>query len=172
MSLGAYLVDDHFWSATAENWESEFLQMGVFVLLTIGLRQRGSSESKGFGKEDVDREPKARPGAPWAVRRGGWVLRVYRNSLSISLFLLFLISFAVHLWTSHNAFAEEQVAKGEAPLSLVEYSCDHQFWFESFQNWQSEFLAVFAIVVLSIFLRQHGSPQSKPVDAPHSQTGE
>lgn len=172
LSFGPYLFSDHFWSSTAENWESEFLQMGMYVLLTIGLRQRGSSESKKLDeKEEVDREPRPTPDAPWPVRKGGLWLALYRNSLSIAFALLFLLSFVVHLrssWRSHN---EELLAKGRAPITWSDHLGGHRFWFESFQNWQSEFLAVLAIVVLSIFLRQQGSPESKPVDAPHAETG-
>ncbi|HEX2617855.1 MAG TPA: DUF6766 family protein [Flavobacteriales bacterium] len=167
-----YLHGPHFLSATFENWESEFLQMGMYVLLTVGLRQKGSSESKTLdGKEEVDRQPKPHAGAPWPVQRGGWVLVLYRNSLSLAFFALFLLSFWLHLRGSYGTYVEEERARGLDPGPISSYLVDHRFWFESFQNWQSEFMAVAAIVVLSIWLRQWGSPESKPVDAPHSATG-
>lgn len=174
VNISGYLASGHFIEATFENWESEFLQMGLFVWLTIFLRQKGSSESKSCeGKEEVDRIPSARrKGAPWPVRKGGLWLAVYKHSLTISLFLLFIISFCLHFYGSlkdqnlHNLIEHK-------PLEVwTDYIVGDRFWFESLQNWQSEFLSVFAIVALSIYLRQQGSSQSKPVDAPHDETGE
>lgn len=174
VSLATYSTSGHFIQATFENWESEFLQMALFVVLTISLRQKGSSESKQLeGKEEVDREPDpGKKDAPWPVRKGGWVLGMYKYSLSIVLFALFIVSFILHLYGSLKDENEQLAMNGQPPESLSHYMVDSRFWFESFQNWQSEFLSVFAIVVLSIYLRQKGSPQSKPVDAPHDETGE
>lgn len=174
LSPEAYVQSGHFIQATFENWESEFLQMALFVVLTISLRQKGSSESKKLeGKEEVDREPSAkRPGAPWPVRRGGWILFLYKHSLSIILVLLFLASLVLHFHGSMTDENELRAHKGLPPENIRGYLADSRFWFESFQNWQSEFLSVAAIVVLSIYFRQKGSPQSKPVDAPHAETGE
>ncbi|HEY8938934.1 MAG TPA: DUF6766 family protein, partial [Cellvibrio sp.] len=150
-----------------ENWESEFLQMALYVMMTIFLYQQGSSESKKLeGKEAVDREPVAHPGAPWPVRRGGLVLVIYKNSLSLAFILLFLISFFLHAFGTMQQLNEEG-----ASLNLITVFAEDRFWFESFQNWQSEFLSVASIVFLSIYLRQKGSPESKPVDAPNSETG-
>lgn len=169
-----YFHSGHFIQSTFENWESEFLQMALFVLLTIFLYQKGSSESKKCeGEEEVDREPSPnRKGAPWPVRKGGWVLSLYKHSLTIALLTLFILSFILHLYGSLKDENEQLANKGLSPETLGKYIADSRFWFESFQNWQSEFLSVFAIVVLSIFLRQKGSPQSKPVDAPNEETGE
>ncbi len=174
IEMTAYFSSGHFSQATFENWESEFLQMALFVILTISLRQKGSSESKGFdGNEPVDRQPsKRRKDVPWPVRKGGWILAVYKRSLSIALLLLFLISFILHLCGSLKDENEQLLGKGLPPETLGHHLQSSRFWFESFQNWQSEFLSVFAIVVLSVFLRQQGSPQSKPVDAPDAETGE
>jgi len=173
VSLSSYLHSGHFLQATFENWESEFLQMALFVVLTISLRQKGSSESKSFEKEEVDREPSARrKNVPWPVKKGGLALKLYRHSLSIVLFLLFLVSFGLHLYGSLKDENEKLLLEGLPTQELSGYLTSPRFWFESFQNWQSEFLSVFAIVVLSIYLRQKGSPQSKPVDAPHAETGE
>jgi hypothetical protein len=177
VSRGAYLGSGHFVEATAENWESEFLQMMAYVLFTAFLFQRGSSESKNPDKaEEVDRDPRLARGkrladAPWPVRRGGWALRVYEYSLSLAFLALFGISFALHAVGGARAHNEELALHGEMPIPLLEYVASSRFWFESFQNWQSEFLSLVAMVVLSIYLRQRGSPESKPVDAPHSQTG-
>lgn len=174
VSLVQYFSSGHFIESTFENWESEFLQMALLVWFTIFLRQKGSSESKGFdGPEEVDREPSpTRKGAPWPVRRGGAWLAVYKHSLTLSLVLLFLVSFVLHFYGSLQDENLHQSLKGESPTTAGEYLMDSRFWFESFQNWQSEFLSVFSIVGLSIYLRQQGSSQSKPVDAPHSETGE
>jgi hypothetical protein len=175
VALGHYLTSGHFLEATAENWESEFLQMAAYVLLTVGLFQRGSSESKKLeGEEEVDRDPRKsrrKADAPWPVRRGGVALVLYEHSLSIAFTLLFLASFALHAFGGAKHYREEQVAHGLPEPGLWDYVSSPTFWFESFQNWQSEFLALLAMVVLSIYLRQRGSPESKPVDAPHSETG-
>lgn len=168
-----YLISGHFIEATFENWESEFLQMGLFVWFTVFLRQKGSSESKILhGKEEVDREPQKHVNAPWPVRRGGFILSLYKHSLTLSLWLLFLISFVLHWYGSNKEFNQTQMLEGKNTESLGVYLGNSKFWFESFQNWQSEFLSVFAIIFLSIYLREIGSPQSKPVDAPHAETGE
>ena len=174
VSLGEYLTTGHFLQTTFENWESEFLQMGMYVLLTIFLRQVGSSESKSMDKEEeVDREPNPRrKNVPWPVKKGGIYLSIYKNSLSIAFGILFLLSFVLHAYGSLNHFNLEQKLKGEPTQSWNEYLVSDNFWYESFQNWQSEFVAVLSIVVLSIFLRQKGSPESKPVDAPDDETGE
>ena len=173
LSLGEYLQSGHFLEATFENWESEFLQMGLYVLLTVWLRQRGSSESKKlYEEEDVDQEPDPdKDGAPGPVKRGGWRLALYRNSLSLVLFGLFLTSAWLHARGGAAVMSIENQQKGEAAVSTWQYLGTSRFWFESLQNWQSEMVSILAIVGLNIFLRQHGSPQSKPVDAPNSQTG-
>jgi Domain of unknown function (DUF6766) len=174
-TLSEYLTSAHFAEATMENWESEFLQMGVFILFTVFLYQKGSAESKDPDKrEEVDRDPRNVPDksdAPWPVRRGGWVLTFYEHSLSLAFFLLFLVSFLLHAISGRALYNEEQVLHGASPVSLGGYMSSSRFWFESFQNWQSEFLAIGCMVVFSIYLRQRGSPESKPVDAPHSETG-
>ena len=147
--------------------------MGLYVLLTISLRQQGSSESKDLEeKEEVDREPDPnRKDAPWPVKKGGLALAIYKNSLSLAFVLLFVTSFLLHAGGSFNKYNEEQIFKGKPKLSLSEFIGESRFWFESFQNWQSEFIAVISIVVLSIYLRQKGSPESKPVDASLEETG-
>jgi hypothetical protein len=173
VALPAYLLTGHFGEALFENFESEFLQMGLFVGLTVFLRQKGSAESKTLdGGEDVDREPDPnRPGAPWPVRVGGPILTVYRHSLTIALLLLFAVSFSMHAIAGSAEYSAEQLAHGGQPVSAIGYLATTQFWFESFQNWQSEFMSIVALTVLAIFLRQQGSPESKPVDAAHSETG-
>jgi hypothetical protein len=174
-TLPQYLTSGHFLEATAENWESEFLQMFAYVLLTVRLFQKGSSESKDPEKsEAVDRDPRLssrKKDVPGPVKRGGFVLKLYENSLSLAFLALFLVSIAMHAVGGASAYNAEQLEHGERPVSIWEYSWTSRFWFESFQNWQSEFLALLAMVVLSIWLRQRGSPESKPVDARHDETG-
>lgn len=174
-SFFSYLQTGHFVEATFENWESEFLQMGFYVVLTALLFHRGSSESKDpEGEEDVDKDPRdepVKPDTPWPVRGGGIALALYQHSLSIALFLLFFASFALHLAGGAREYNNDQRAHGGAEVSTLAFARTSQFWFESFQNWQSEFLAVAALSTLSIFLRQRGSPESKPVAAPHRSTG-
>lgn len=174
--LAQYVASGAFASATFENWESEFLQMGVYVLLTVWLRQRGSAESRPMleaEEEDIEKtERKYWTGtAPRLARAKGAARWLYRNSLSLALFALFAASFVGHLLGSWRAHVAEAIAHGQPPPTLPHYVADARFWFESLQNWQSEFLAVLALVVLSIWLRQERSPQSKPVDAPHGVTG-
>ena len=173
VGLGEYLTTGHFGEAVFENFESEFLQMGLFVALTVILRQKGSAESKKLdGEEEVDREPDPnRPGAPWPVRVGGPALAVYRHSLTIALFALFALSFSMHVVAGSAEYSAEQQAHGGQAVSAIGYLFTSQMWFESLQNWQSEFMSIVALTVLAIFLRQQGSPESKPVDAPHAQTG-
>lgn len=170
-----YVGTGHFVEAVFENWESEFLQMAMYVVLTIFLFQKGSSESKPVDKpapQDEDpRDAKHTPKTPWPVRRGGWVLRVYEHSLAGLLALLFLASITLHAFGGTAAYNEEQVSHGLPEVGLWEYVGSSQFWFESFQNWQSEFLAVAVLVGASVYLRQRGSPESKPVAEPHKETG-
>lgn len=176
VSLTDYLATPSFGEAIFENWESEFLQMGAYVVLTVMLVQRGSSESKDPDKaEPVDEDPKSKskdPHAPWPVRQGGLALALYENSLAIALFALFFASFALHVVNGAADYSADQIAHGAKAVTVADYLTSSRLWFESFQNWQSEFLSVGALIVLSIFLRQKGSPESKPVAASHTSTGE
>lgn len=174
LSGRAYLVSGHYLESVFENWESEFLQMSAYVVFTVFLYQKGSSESKDPANPDsVDADPHAHqqePDAPWPVKKGGLSLFLYEHSLSIALFTLFLISFVGHVMGGARLYNEDRAEHGQAALSAIQYLGTARFWFESFQNWQSEFLAVFTIVVLSIWLREKGSPESKPVATPHHVT--
>jgi hypothetical protein len=174
VSYARYLTTGAFVEATFENWESEFLQMGAYVLLTAWLLQRGSPESRPLGKsfpQDEDPATKRRnKGAPWPVRRGGLALALYRHSLSLAFFALFIGAWLGHAAGGSRDYSAEQQAHGDDPVTMAQYVTTSRFWFESFQNWQSEFLAVGAIVVLSVFLREHRSPESKPVAASHQET--
>lgn len=171
-SFGAFLTSGDFYEAVFENWESEFLQMGAYVVLTVFLFQKGSSESKPIGEpapQDADpRKHASDPNAPWPVRRGGLVLALYEHSLFLLFILLFVASFVAHAISGAAAYSEEQALHGSPGVSPLEYVGTSQFWFESFQNWQSEFMVVAVLVAASIWLRERGSGESKPVAAPHS----
>jgi hypothetical protein len=170
-----YLGCSHFWQATGENWESEFLQMGVYVLLSSFLFQRGSAESKDPDKEDDARDAvenhSADPAAPASIKKGKGIRWIYQYSLSLSFLLLFALSFAIHALGGYAQQREEAAIHREIPPSFGEFLTGAEFWFQSLQNWQSEFLAVFSIVVLTIWLRHQGSPQSKKVWDSHQTTG-
>ena len=176
VSLGQFVVSSEFGETVFENLESEFLQMACYVILTVFLYQRGSSESKKHdGTDEVDEDPRAHRNdrdAPGPVKAGGWRLMLYQNSLSLALVTLFAISFVGHGVAGANRQREDARVHGiEEPMTTLDYMATSHFWYESFQNWQSEFLSVFAIVVLSIRLRQWGSPESKPVHASNDSTG-
>ena len=175
VSMTAYLATGHPWEALFENWESEFLQMAVFVLLTTWLVQKGSPESRRPGvKELVDSDPRGfadDPEAPWPVRRGGWILRLYEHSLGLAFILLFLLSWIGHALGGFSDYAADEVLHHHPRPVLIDYLTSSRFWFESFQNWQSEFLAIASMVWLAVYLRQRWSPESKPVHAPHAETG-
>jgi hypothetical protein len=149
--------------------------MAVFVLLTTSLVQKGSPESRRAGvTELVDADPRAfanEPNVPWPVKRGGWILRVYENSLGLAFVLLFLVSWVGHAAGGFAEFVDDQLTHGQAAPTVGNYLASPRFWFESFQNWQSEFLAIASMVWLAVYLRQRGSPESKPVHASHDETG-
>jgi hypothetical protein len=175
LSYTAYLTSGHFWATVFENWESEFLQMAAYVIFTVFLFQRGSAESKDpDAVEDVDEDPRHHQHhqqAPGPVRRGGLALTLYAHSLSTALFVLFVLSFLGHAASGTHHYNHEQRAHGQAPVSMRQYVATSRSWFESFQNWQSEFFAMGALAVLSIWLRERGSPESKPVHRSHAETG-
>ena len=175
VTVAEYLGTGAFVEATFENWESEFLQMGMYVILTVFLFQKGSSESKPMGKDapqDEDpRDATIKDATPWPVKRGGVVLKLYEHSLSIMFLLLFLASFVLHGIGGADDYNSEQESHGQPTVSVLGYFATSRFWFESFQNWQSEFLAVAVLVGTSVYLREKGSPESKPVAEPHYETG-
>ncbi|MBA2248307.1 MAG: hypothetical protein H0W23_09265 [Chloroflexia bacterium] len=172
VSGAGYVRTGHFVEAVFENWESEFLQMGAYILLTVFLYQKGSAVSRNPDDPDeVDAGSGGHADVPWPVRRGGIALHVYENSLALALFGLFLVSFLLHAAGGARDASAELAAHGEPGVSLLTYLGTARFWFESLQNWQSEFLSIGVLVVLTIFLRQRGSPESKPIDPPHRESG-
>jgi hypothetical protein len=176
VSLGRYVVSSDFGEALLENWQSEFMQFSFFILATVWLVQRGSNESKRPDEVGLESDQKQQIGGHanarsprWAKTRG---LRtaIYSNSLMIAMTAIFLgawLSQSVTGWTQYNA---EQREHDEATVSWTGYLVRPDFWEKTFQNWQSEFLAVGTMAVFTIYLRQRGSPESKPVGAPHDET--
>lgn len=176
ISYGAYITSSDFVVDVAENWQSEFLQFFVFILATVWLVQRGSPESKKPGDEGVDSDEAqllgrfANPRSPNWAKAGGWRTTVYSNSLLILMGLIFLLSWWTQSVAGTTVYNEEQVAHGQPTVDWLGYIASADFWGRTLQNWQSEFLAVGCMVAFSIFLRQRGSSESKPVGTPHSET--
>jgi len=169
-----YLASSSFIEAVFENWESEFLQMGALVVLTIWLVQKGSADSKKLhGKDSVDTSSRYSiiHASSWTNRKKAVGMALYANSLSIALFALFFISLILHGFSGTAAANQEARLHNKAQVGVVEYVTSSQFWFESFQNWQSEFLAVGTLILLSVYLRQRKSPESKPVGESNRTTG-
>jgi hypothetical protein len=170
-----YLGSGHFWQATAENWESEFLQMGVYVFLGSFLFQRGSAESKDPDKAEEGDEPVDKhlhdDGAPAILRKGRALRWLYCYSLSIAFLVLCTVACLIHAWSGYVEQREEAGIHGQEADSFWQFVTGAEFWFQAMQNWQSEFLAVLSIVLLSIWLRHHGSPESKKVWDSHQSTG-
>ena len=174
IGLLTYVTDDQFLSTLFENWESEFLQMATYVILTAYLFQRGSSEfadpDEGPRDEQMDPQDLSQRSPP-LLRAGRTMRWLYAHSLGIVLGLLFVATFVAHWhFSAREAMAEARL-HNEPPRGMIEYLSSAQLWFELFQNWQSEFLSTAVLVVLSIYLRQKGSPESKPVGASHDKTG-
>lgn len=180
ISLGRYLTSSAFGQAVMENWQSEYLQFVLFILATIWLVQRGSTESKSLDARSAGRESDeaqqvgrhADPRSPGWAKVGGWRTAVYSNSLVIVMGSIFAASWLGQSLTGWSAYNAEQLEHEQATVSWLGYVGSADFWEASLQNWQSEFLAIGSIVVFSIYLRQRGSAQSKPVGAPHAATGE
>ena len=177
VSLARYLTSSSFAVDVAENWQSEYLQFLLYILATVWLLQRGSPESKKFGKagRESDEEQKVGPFAdessPAAARRGGWVTALYSNSLGLVMGAIFLASWGAQSLAGTVQFNERRLAQLQAPVSWGGYVTSADFWNRTLQNWQSEFLAVGSMAILAIYLRQRGSPESKPVGAAHDATG-
>ena len=176
ISLGRYVTSSNFGTDVLENWQSEYLQFTLFILATVWLLQRGSPESKELDKagRESDEEQAlgehVRPDSPRWARAGGWRTRVYSNSLVAVMATIWVLSWLAQAVTGRIHYNAEQLDHHEAPLSLLAYLGSSDFWNRTLQNWQSEFLAVASMVVFSIWLRQRGSPQSKPVGEPPTST--
>jgi hypothetical protein len=176
VSYLGYVASSHFGRAMLENWQSEWLQFFLFMWVTIWLVQKGSPESKQPGEEGLESDQKQlvkgyapANGPRWAKARG-WRLHLYSNSLLLVMLVMFLGSWLAQSLTGWTQYNDEQREHDEPTVSWSAYVGTPRFWEETLQNWQSEFLAVGAFVILTVFLRQRGSPESKPVGAPHEET--
>jgi hypothetical protein len=177
ISIWRYIVSSDFGQAVMENWQSEYLQFMLFMFATVWLLQRGSPESKEPGKEGLEtlKEQKigehAQQDSPeWAKPRGIKTF-VYSNSLLIVMSIIFFGSWFAQSVTGWTEFNSQQADHGEAAVSWLSYVGSADFWEATLQNWQSEFLAVGSFAAITVYLRQRGSPESKPVGAPHGSTG-
>ena len=172
VGMWTYVTSSSFGQAVMENWQSEYLQFALFALATVWLLQRGSPESKELHKAgtESDADQKVREHAdersPLWARVGGLRTALYSNSLIIIMAIVFVGSWFAQSVTGWTDFNQEQQSHGEPGVSWLSYIGSSTFWEGTFQNWQSEFLAVGSFAVLTIFLRQRGSPESKPVGAP------
>ena len=177
ISLGRYLTTSQFAADVAENWQSEYLQFSLYILGTVWLLQRGSPESKELDKlgTESDRDQlvgeHAKRNSPAWAKADGLRLAVYSRSLGLLMGLVFALSLLAQAIAGQVAYNSEQLANLQDPVGWGSYVVSAEFWNRTLQNWQSEFLAVASMVLLSIYLRQRGSPESKPVGAPHASTG-
>jgi hypothetical protein len=177
MSFWRYVTGSDFGNAVMENWQSEYLQFLLFMLATVWLLQRGSPESKEPGEEGIESKQKqklegyAGEDSPGWARVGGLRTTLYSNSLLIAMAIIFIGSWFAQSVTGQTEFNAERTDHDGQELSWWGYVGTAHFWESTLQNWQSEFLAVGSFAVLAIFLRQRGSPESKPVGAPHDATG-
>jgi hypothetical protein len=177
VALGRYVTSSDFWVDVLENWQSEYLQFTLFIILTVWLIQRGSPESKephSAGRESDEQQmigEHAHDASPGWARVRGWRLRLYENSLLIVMGAIWLGSWLAQSITGVAEYNAERLDHQQLPVSWSEYLTRGDFWEKTLQNWQSEFLAVGSMAILAVYLRQRGSPESKPVGAPHHSTG-
>jgi hypothetical protein len=178
ISLGRYVTSADFAVDVVENWQSEYLQFFLYIFVTIWLVQRGSPESKPVDRAgpgtDLDQKvgPYAEPDSPSWAKVAGWRRTVFSNSLCLVMGGIFLMSWLAQSITGVVAYNEHRLSQLQAPISWLRYLGNAEFWNRTLQNWQSELLAVASMVILSVYLRQRGSPESKPVGTPHVKTAE
>jgi hypothetical protein len=177
ISLGRYVLSSDYGADVLENWQSEYLQFTLYILATVWLLQRGSPESKELDNAGLESDEEQKVGrhatddSPRWARIGGWRTKVYSQSLLIVMTAIWLLTWLGQSITGYTAYNEEQLTHLEATVSWAGYVGTNDFWSRTLQNWQSEFLAVGSMAILSVYLRARGSPESKPVGAPHTATG-
>jgi len=177
ISLWRYVLSSGFGTAVMENWQSEYLQFTLFIVLTVWLLQRGSPESKELhraGRESDEEQlvgDHARDDSPRWAKLHGARRRIYENSLLLLMTAIWLGTWWAQSLTGVNDYNAEQLGHQEDPISWSHYLTTADFWERTLQNWQSEFLAVGSMAIFAVYLRQRGSPESKPVGAPHHSTG-
>jgi len=177
MSLGRYVISSQFAVAVLENWQSEYLQFTLFILATVWLLQRGSPESKQLDRagRESDKDqlvgPHAKANSPRWAKAADLRRTLFENSLLVVMAAIWLGSWFAQSITGVNEYNAERLDHHQLPVSWVDYLGRPDFWEKTLQNWQSEFLAVGSMAILAVYLRQRGSPESKPVGAPHHATG-
>jgi hypothetical protein len=177
ISLGRYLVSSEFGTAVMENWQSEYLQFTLFIVLTVWLLQRGSPESKKLGSEgrESDEDQRvgehAQPDSPRWAKMAGIGRTLYENSLLLAMGAIWIGTWFAQSITGVTEYNAERLDHQQDPVSWGDYLTRPDFWEKTLQNWQSEFLAVGSMAILAVYLRQRGSPESKPVGSPHHATG-
>jgi hypothetical protein len=178
VSLAEYVTSSSFGVDVMENWQSEYLQFFLYILATVWLVQRGSSESKKPGEEGIESDKEQRIGryadeeSPSWAKPGDWRTALFSRSLGLLMGALFLLTWAASSVAGWAAFNSEQLGERQDPVSWLGYLGEADFWNRSFQNWQSEMLAVGSMAIFSVYLRQRGSPESKPVGVSHAETGQ
>jgi hypothetical protein len=177
ISYGRYLTSSSFAQAVTENWQSEYLQFVLYIMATIWLVQRGSPESKTYqdrGRQSDEEQqigPGGRPDSPgWARHSGGVLRAIYSNSLLLLMGTIWLLSWFAQSVSGWSAYNSDQLGHGENGTNWIGYIGTSDFWESTLQNWQSEFLAVGSMAIFAVYLRQRGSPESKPVGSPHDET--
>jgi hypothetical protein len=173
-----YVTSSSFAVDVMENWQSEYLQFLLYILATVWLVQKGSSESKEPGDEGTQSDEEQRVGphtevdSPVWARVGGWRTAVFSRSLGLLMGGLFVLTWAASAVAGWAAFNSQQLGQRQDPVTFLGYLGEADFWNRSFQNWQSEMLAVGSMAIFAVYLRQRGSPESKPVGVAHADTGE
>ncbi len=176
ISLGHYVTSAIFWADVMENWQSEYLQFSLYILATVWLIQRGSTESKEpdrVGRESDEQQKlgeHAEPDSPSWATAGGLRTRVFSNSLGGVMTAIWLVSWLAQSIAGRVVYNADELDHRAAPVAWSAYVKTSDFWSRTLQNWQSEFLAVGSMCILSVYLRQRGSPESKPVGVPHAET--
>jgi hypothetical protein len=177
ITMGRYVTSSSYWADVLENWQSEYLQFTLYIFATVWLLQRGSPESKDLGNAGTESDEEQRVGehagerSPRWARVGGLRTRIYSNSLMIVMTTIWVLSWLGQSVAGRVGYNADQLAQRLAPVGWGTYITSSDFWDRTLQNWQSEFLAVGSMAVLSIYLRQRGSPESKPVGVAHDATG-
>jgi len=178
ISLGRFVTSSNFGADVMENWQSEYLQFFLYIFATVWLIQLGSSESKEAHKRGTESDEEQKVGkyaqadSPAWVKAGGWRTTLYSRSLGFVMLALFLLTWTASAVAGWGAFNNEQLLSHEDPVTFVGYLVHADFWNRTLQNWQSEMLAVGSMAIFSVYLRQRGSPESKPVGTPHKDTGQ
>jgi len=176
-TLGDYLTSSDFATDVAENWQSEYLQFFLYIFMTVWLVQRGSPESKKVDEAGLESDRDQQIGrfatddSPRLAKTSGGLQWLFANSLGLVMGAIFVGSWLAQSIAGLSAYNDQLLLQLEDPVGWWGYVCSADFWNRTLQNWQSEFLAIASMVALSIYLRQRGSPESKPVGTPHEATG-